>query len=207
MNRVAYYKKGLNDMLNNHKRVDIDKTNEMRTREISSMINEGGLGADKYYNIHKEAQSKTMPTNLTESLNQLIASLGLFYFRLHQYHWHVKGDQFFTLHAKFEELYNDTTQYLDAFAERLIAKDERPLSTLGEFLEHSTISEKVYDQNIQAKEMVRNVVADYSEISKVVESGIALAAEDKDAVTEDMLIGYKEYIDKTIWMLKSFIED
>ncbi|WP_158232237.1 MULTISPECIES: hypothetical protein [unclassified Sporosarcina] len=34
-------------------RKEIMKTNEMRTREISEMIGEGGMGADKYYDIKK----------------------------------------------------------------------------------------------------------------------------------------------------------
>lgn len=36
-----------------HKDIVVDKSNEMRTKEISEMISEGGLGAEKYYNIMK----------------------------------------------------------------------------------------------------------------------------------------------------------
>ena len=33
---------------------------------------------------------------------------GVFYIQnLHRYHWYVKGPLFFTLHAKFEELYDE----------------------------------------------------------------------------------------------------
>jgi len=39
-------------------KIKIDKRKEMRTKEISRMIDEGGLGADKYYNI-----KKTNPSN------------------------------------------------------------------------------------------------------------------------------------------------
>lgn len=31
----------------------IDKRKEMRTQEISEMIDEGGLGADRYYDVIK----------------------------------------------------------------------------------------------------------------------------------------------------------
>ncbi|WP_301107243.1 hypothetical protein [Sporosarcina sp.] len=37
----------------NDDRKKIIKTNEMRTKEISKMIGEGGIGADKYYDIKK----------------------------------------------------------------------------------------------------------------------------------------------------------
>lgn len=38
----------------NDDRLEIIKKNEMRTKEISKMIGEGGIGADKYYDIKKK---------------------------------------------------------------------------------------------------------------------------------------------------------
>ena len=40
------------------KEIKIDKDAEMRTKGISNMINEGGLGADHYYNIIKHLSSE-----------------------------------------------------------------------------------------------------------------------------------------------------
>ena len=42
---------------------------------------------------------------VVESLNVVLADAIVFYQKLHQYHWVVEGKQFFALHAKFEELY------------------------------------------------------------------------------------------------------
>jgi len=39
-------------------RIEIDKNKETRTKEISKMIDEGGLGADEYYNVVKKASSE-----------------------------------------------------------------------------------------------------------------------------------------------------
>jgi len=41
----------------NNSRIKISKEKEMRAKGISRMINEGGLGADKYYNIKKSSSS------------------------------------------------------------------------------------------------------------------------------------------------------
>ncbi len=38
-------------------KVKIEKKKEMRTKEISKMISEGGLGADNYYEIKKDSSS------------------------------------------------------------------------------------------------------------------------------------------------------
>lgn len=137
--------------------------------------------------------------------NHLVANLGVLYVKLHQYHWYVKGPKFYTLHAKFEELYNEATTNFDALAERLIALGEKPYSTLGEYLEHASIEEKVYDKKITAENMVENLVADYRTIRDITNKGIELAGKENDSITEDLLIGYKESVELTIWMLQAFL--
>lgn len=42
---------------NDSNKIKINKENETRSKEISKMINEGGLGADKYYEIKKDSSS------------------------------------------------------------------------------------------------------------------------------------------------------
>ena len=138
-------------------------------------------------------------------VNHLVANQGVLFVKLHQYHWYVQGPHFFTLHEKFEELYNETNEQFDAFAERLLAKGEKPFSTLGEFLSHASISEKVYDEKISAEDMVRNLISDFQTIKGIAKEGVALAGEEDDDITEDMLIGYTEGIDTTIWMLEAYL--
>lgn len=48
--------------MNDRKEIRIDKEREMRTKGISRMIDEGGLGADNYYEIIKEAAAKRSET-------------------------------------------------------------------------------------------------------------------------------------------------
>lgn len=40
------------------KKSKIVKKDEMRTKEISKMISEGGLGSENYYNIEKDRNKK-----------------------------------------------------------------------------------------------------------------------------------------------------
>jgi len=138
-------------------------------------------------------------------VNHLVANLGVLNVKLHQFHWHVQGPHFFTLHGKFEELYNEANQYFDAFAERLMTLGEKPYSTLAEFIEHSFIQEKMYDEKITAEKMVENLVEDYRTIRDVTLKGIELADQEGDAATEDMLTDYKASIDTNLWMLQAFL--
>ncbi len=45
--------------------------------------------------------------HLAEKLNELLANYSIFYQNTRGSHWNIKGDKFFELHLKFEELYND----------------------------------------------------------------------------------------------------
>ena len=49
----------------------------------------------------KEADCK----KISEKLNVLLANYSVFYQNTRGSHWNIKGEQFFTLHPKFEELY------------------------------------------------------------------------------------------------------
>lgn len=138
-------------------------------------------------------------------LNTVVATQGQFYIRLHQFHWYVKGPHFFTLHEKFEELYDEVTANLDEVAERLLAIGGEPYSTLQEFIDHSIIKEKAEDKNLSQDEMVKAVVADLETIAESLQKGAELTDEHEDFPSNDMLIAMKESTDKHIWMLKAYL--
>ena len=50
---------------------------------------------------------KNKAEKLASKLNILLAHYSLFYQNTRGYHWNIKGNKFFELHLKFEELYND----------------------------------------------------------------------------------------------------
>ena len=44
---------------------------------------------------------------LAAELNNLLASYQILYMNVRGFHWNIRGNQFFELHLKFEEIYND----------------------------------------------------------------------------------------------------
>lgn len=140
-----------------------------------------------------------------EYLNNTVATLGVFYTKLHQHHWYVKGTHFFTLHEKFEELYDDVNETFDEVAERLITIGGKPYSTLKEFLDHSIIEETPYTTEKSGEDMVAEVVADLRILADNLSKGIELTGDAGDDVTQDLLIGYKTDVDKHIWMYQAFL--
>lgn len=145
-----------------------------------------------------------MSKQYVESVNLQVANFTVLYEKLHHYHWFLKGHHFFTLHVKFEELYNEVTLHLDAIAERLLIIGEKPISTLKQCLETASIEEA--DETEQSEqEMVQAVIDDFSKIIAEMKDAIKAAEEADDHVTADMFIGISESLGKHVWMLKAFL--
>ncbi|MBZ8173677.1 DNA starvation/stationary phase protection protein [Staphylococcus cohnii] len=136
-------------------------------------------------------------------LNQQVANWTVAFTKLHNFHWYVKGPNFFSLHTKFEELYDEASQYIDDLAERILAVGGNPVGTLKESLELSIIDEA--GKGYTAEQMVEALSVDFDNISKQLGEAIEVASKAEDDVTEDMFIGMQTNIDKHNWMLKSYL--
>ncbi len=66
---------------------------------------------------------------LADKLNVLLANYQLFYINVRGFHWNITGSNFFELHIKFEELYNDALLKIDEVAERILTLGHTPLHT------------------------------------------------------------------------------
>ncbi|MDV6378074.1 DNA starvation/stationary phase protection protein [Sporosarcina sp. GW1-11] len=144
-----------------------------------------------------------MSKELIQELNKQVSTWSVMYAKLHNYHWYVKGNQFFTLHAKFEELYNEATLHMDEIAERVLTLGGEPTATLAEHLETSVVSEAKGTE--KANDMVQALVDDFDKIMKSLKKGMDLAAKESDGMTEDMLNAIYQSIEKHQWMLNAFL--
>lgn len=141
--------------------------------------------------------------DVVKELNQQVANWTVAYTKLHNFHWYVKGSNFFSLHEKFEELYNEASQYVDDLAERILAIGGNPVGTLKESLDISIVDEA--GKNYSAEQMVEAFSKDLTNISEQLVKSIEIAGEAGDDVSEDMFIGMKNSVDKHNWMFKSYL--
>ncbi|MGZ4160208.1 MAG: Dps family protein [Neobacillus sp.] len=140
---------------------------------------------------------------LEQVFNQQIANWNVLYTKLHQFHWYVKGPQFFTLHAKFEELYNEAATTIDELAEQLLIIGGKPISTLKDYLQIATIKETT--EVLTAEEMVQDIVKDYSQLIDELKAGMEAAEQSNDEVSSDMFLELIGKLSKHNWMLKAFL--
>lgn len=140
---------------------------------------------------------------LEQVFNQQIANWNVLYTKLHHFHWYVKGPQFFTLHAKFEEFYNEAASTIDELAEQLLIIGGKPISTLKEYLQLTTIEETT--EVLTAEEMVQAIVKDYSQLIDELKAGMEAAEQSNDEVSSDMFLELIGKLSKHNWMLKAFL--
>jgi len=139
-----------------------------------------------------------------EALNRQLANWSVLYVKLHKYHWYVKGPHFFTLHAKFQELYEEAAARVDELAERLLAVGGRPAATMTEYLSLAGISERG-DEGAGAEAMVASLAADLETVAGELQSAIAAAEEQGDEPTADLFTGILGDVQKHLWMLRAYL--
>lgn len=146
-----------------------------------------------------------MSDNINELLNKVLADYQIYYQKLRNYHWNVKGKNFFGLHAKFEELYTEAAEHIDVIAERILMRGGKPLSNLQNYIDAGLLKEE--QGNPDAELMVKTIVGDLNILCSALRSVAEAADSAEDASTEnvleDMVLGHE----KTLWMFKSFLAE
>lgn len=140
---------------------------------------------------------------LQKQLNLQIANWTVLYTKLHNFHWFVKGPNFFTHHEKFEAFYDEAAGYIDDIAERLLAIGGTPVATLRESLALASISEASGKET--ADEMVAAIIADFEKLDGELKDGMEAAARAEDEATGDLLLGIVSSLEKHRWMLNAYL--
>ncbi len=148
--------------------------------------------------LNQEGVSK-----LAQQLNQLLANYQIFYMNARGFHWNVRGDNFFELHAKFEETYNDLLLKVDEIAERILTLGERPMHAFSAYIEHSQIQEQKDISN--GKDGVAHLLASYQQLIGEQRQILALAGDIGDEGTAALMSDYISQQEKTVWMLAAYL--
>ena len=142
---------------------------------------------------------------VAERLNPYLSDLVVFYAKLHDLHWNVKGKHFVQVHLYTEDRYNDMAENFDEVAEKIIMKGEQPVSRLSEYLSLASIKEldkKEYSDGEVLAELLKDL--EYLK-GKATELRHAFDEEGEFSIVmmlEDHVAGYE----KEIWFLKSMLK-
>ena len=136
-------------------------------------------------------------------LNELLANYQIYYQNLRGFHWNVRGNRFFVLHAKFEELYNDAIEKVDEIAERVLTLGGVPLHSYAAYAKVATLEAK---ENVtDGDECLRGVVENIQVLLKQERELLQVAAEIGDDGTQDVFSSYISEQEKLLWMLNAHL--
>ncbi len=140
---------------------------------------------------------------LAEKLNTLLANYQLFYINTRGLHWNIKGDKFFELHSKYEELYNNLFLKIDELAERIITLGHTPLHSYSDYLKHTSIKElsNISDE----KNGVQSILDAYSVLLPLQREILELSGETGDEGTNALMSDYIREQEKLVWMYSAFL--
>lgn len=138
-----------------------------------------------------------------EALNGLLSEVQVTYMNVKGYHWNIKGQNFFQLHEKYEELYNELAENGDEIAERILMLEGKPLHSYSDFVKKASVKEVTDVED--GMETVKSFLEDLKVLMKKEREMISIAEEQEDHVTVDLATGMLVSQEKTKWMLKSFL--
>jgi starvation-inducible DNA-binding protein len=141
---------------------------------------------------------------LAKKLNVLLANYSIFYQNTRGYHWNIKGEKFFELHVKFEELYNDLLLKIDEVAERILTLGHTPEHGYSHYFKLASIEEsaKISDGLIAVAQILEAFKAVISMQREILE----LSDDANDEGTNALMSDYIRFQEKQVWMYSSFLK-
>ena len=145
-----------------------------------------------------------MSDQVIGALRQVVADTYAIIGQTHICHWNVRGPSFFSLHTAFEEQYNELFLAVDEIAERVRAKGALAPGGLSNLSQMAAIEEIAEDAS--AQDMVRHLIKANEKLLGDLKIARDHAGEAGDSESEDLMIGRIQVHEKTVWMLRSYLE-
>jgi starvation-inducible DNA-binding protein len=132
-----------------------------------------------------------------------LANYSIFYQNTRGYHWNIKGEKFFELHVKFEELYNDLLLKIDEIAERILTLGHTPKHNYSDY--HLTATIKESKEVSDGMKAVENILSSFQTIIILQRALLTIAADAGDEGTNALMSDYLRLQEKMVWMYSAFL--
>ena len=153
--------------------------------------------------INQLGLDKEKTKQLTEKLNSLLADYMLFYQNTRGLHWNIKGEKFFELHLKFEELYTNLLLKVDEVAERILTLGATPLHTFADYTNTSSMKSS---KDISQPEPGVKIILDAFQILLIKQRELLdLAQQANDEGTNALMSDYIREQEKLMWMYSAYL--
>jgi starvation-inducible DNA-binding protein len=136
-----------------------------------------------------------------EILQKILASEYVFYTKIRNYHWNVKGPNFNDLHLFFDKQYEIFDIVIDDIAERINQLDGFADATLENFLKNSLVSEG--EDKLDCSQMVKHLLSDCDKIISLLNDSIKKTDKFNDFGSVEFLTSVLQKHEKLHWQLSA----
>ncbi|PRR33982.1 neutrophil-activating protein NapA [Borreliella burgdorferi] len=140
-------------------------------------------------------------------LQELLASLHIFYSNLRGIHWNIKDTNFFVIHKKTQKLYEYIEKIIDIVAERSRMLGYDSEFRYSEFMKKSFIKELDIESTSNFLPSMESIVCSLTEILKNIFGMRKLIDAAGDYGTANIMDDIMSDLEKHLWMHKALLEN
>lgn len=162
------------------------------------------MSKDKNKSTNAIGLDNKKAAQLADKLQHLLANYSIFYQNVRGYHWNIKGEKFFELHVKFEELYSDLQLKIDEIAERILTLGFSPNHKYSDYKKVSKIAEST--EVSDGTKGVNDILASFKVTISLQRELLNLSADASDEGTNALMSDYIREQEKLVWMYSAFLK-
>jgi starvation-inducible DNA-binding protein len=154
-------------------------------------------------NLNSIGLDQERTAELAQKLSDLLANYSVFYQNTRGFHWNIKGDKFFELHQKFQDLYNDLLLKIDDVAERILTLGYSPDHRYTAYVQQAQIKES--SQVNDGDKAVTEILDAFKMLLTKQRHLLELSAATGDEGTNALMSDYIREQEKSVWMYSAFL--
>jgi starvation-inducible DNA-binding protein len=138
---------------------------------------------------------------ISEGLSRFLADTYALYLKTQNFHWNVRGPEFYSLHLLFEKQYEDLAEAVDEIAERIRALGFYVDASFSGFQNKTSVKEET--RVLTSKDMLKELIEGHEVLIRGVRKVAEIGDKDGDFATVDMIGRRLGAHEKMAWFLRS----
>lgn len=144
--------------------------------------------------------------SVTKQLLQMQADAHHLWVKFHNYHWNVKGLQFFSIHEYTEKAYEEMAELFDSCAERVLQLGEKAITCQKVLMENAK-SPKVAKDCFTPLEVIELIKQDYEYLLAEFKKLNEAAEKESDTTTAAFAQENIAKYEKSLWILGATLQN
>lgn len=140
----------------------------------------------------------------TDKLLALQADAHALWLRFHNYHWNVKGLQFYAIHEMTEKAYEAMARLFDELAERALQLGAKAHTCPKALVDAANVPKCTLKDKFSANDVLEALKADYSYLLKEFKALDKVA--ENDIATQNLAQDKIAELEKALWMLENALD-